>query len=69
MFSEKVSLLLVKRGMKKKDLAEKLGCSRTTLHKKMKNDIFDEDEMKTIAEILNCTYEINLIMNDTHDKF
>ena len=69
MMTEKIRLVLAKRDMTKADLARKMGCSYTNVHNKLKRDNLSEKEMLQIAEALNCTLEINFVLNDTGDKF
>jgi len=47
------------------DLAKKLNTGKSNLSGKMKRDNFSENELKNIAEILNCDYDIVFTMNDT----
>lgn len=69
MMSEKIELVLVKRKMSKSALAEKLNCSSSNLYNKFKRDNFSEKELKEIAEVLDCTFEANFVLNDTGEKF
>lgn len=69
MMAEKIKLVLVKRDMSKAQLAKELGCSPSNLYNKFKRDNFSEAELKEIAEILNCSFEANFILNDTNEKF
>ena len=69
MMSEKIKLVLVKRNMSKAQLAAKLGCSSSNLYNKFKRDNFSEAELIEIANVLNCTFEANFVLNDTKEKF
>ena len=69
MMTEKIQLVMVKRKMSKTALAKSLNTSSSNLSHKFKRDDFRESEIKKIAEVLNCTFEPNLILNDTGDKF
>lgn len=69
MMSEKVQLVLVKRKMSKAALANKLNTSTSNFYNKLKRDNWSEKELKEIAEVLNCTFEANFVMNDTGEKF
>lgn len=69
MMSEKIELVLVKRKMSKSALAEKLNCSPSNLYNKFKRDNFSEKELQEIAEVLNCTFEANFVLNDSGEKF
>ena len=63
--AKKIKLLLVERDMTMTDLAEKLNTGKSNLSQKMQRDNFSEKELKEIAEVLNCDYNIIFIMNDT----
>ena len=69
MLAEKIKLVLVKRNMSKAELARKLGCSTSNIYNKLSRDNFSEQEITKIAEILNCHFEANLVLNDTNEKF
>lgn len=63
--SEKIKIVLSRRGMTLGELAEKTGQSRQNLSNKMGRDNFSENEIKEIAEALGCTYSATLTMDDT----
>lgn len=62
---EKIRILLRRRKMTIKDLAERVGESRQNLTAKLNRDNLTESEIKKIAAALNCTYDISFIMKDT----
>lgn len=66
--TEKIKILLVKRGMTTVDLAKKLQCSPSNLYDKYKRDNFSEKELKQIAEVLDCKFEGTFTLNDTGEK-
>lgn len=66
--TEKIKIVLVKRDMSAAQLAEKLNCSPTNLYNKFKRDNFTEKDLKEIAQVLNCTFEGNLVLNDTQER-
>lgn len=67
--SEKIKILLIKRGVTLKDLATAIGDkSSTNLSNKLKRDNFSEKELKAIAEALNCDYEAAFTLRDTGEK-
>ena len=66
--SEKIRIILIKRNMKIKDLAEKLGYSGNNLSMKLKADDFSEKDLLKIAEILNCEYDYTFKMKDTGEQ-
>lgn len=55
--TEKIKILLIKKGMNASQLAHKLETSQPNLSKKMKRDNFSENELKEIAEALEVKYE------------
>ena len=63
--AKKIKLLLVERDMTMTDLAKKLNTGKSNLSGKMKRDNFSENELKNIAEALNCDYDIVFTMRDT----
>ena len=65
---EKIKVLLGRRGMTLAQLAESTGQSRQNLSNKMSRDNFSEKDLHEIAEALNCTYKISLVMNDTGEE-
>lgn len=69
MFAEKIELVLVKRKMTKAELATKLGMSTQNLYSRMKRDNFSENDMKKIAEVLECSLDVTMTLNDTNDTF
>lgn len=54
---EKLKILLGRKEMSIKSLAEKLGQSRQNLSIKIKNDNFTEQDLRKIAEVLEVQYE------------
>ena len=69
MMTEKIKLVLVKRNMKMSELARAINNSPANIYHKFKRDNFTEKELKKIAEVLDCTYEANFVMNDTGEKY
>lgn len=69
MMTEKIELVLVKRKMTKKDLADALHCSTSNIYNKMKRDNFSEKELVDIAKALNCTFEAKFVLNDSKEEF
>lgn len=69
MLAEKIKLVLVKRNMSKAELASKLGCSKSNIYNKLSRDNFSEEEIKKIAEVLDCHFEASLVLNDTNERF
>lgn len=61
---EKLKILLGRKEMSIKSLAEKLGQSRQNLSIKIKNDNFTEQDLRKIAEALDVKYEGFFFLND-----
>ena len=66
--ADKIKVILDKRGITYKELADRLGTSKQNLYRKLHRKTIPEDELKQIAEELNCTYESSFILNDTGEK-
>lgn len=65
---EKIKVLLNRKNLTIKDLADKLGTSRQNLSGKFSRDNFSEKDIKEIAEALNCDYEIKFKTKDTGEE-
>lgn len=63
--SEKIKIVLVKRKMTITALAESLGTTRSNLSGKLSRDNFSENELKEIAEALNCEIDTIFTLKDT----
>lgn len=66
--SEKIKVMLMRRGMTLAQLADKTGQSRQNLSNKIARDNFSEKELLSIAEALGCTYRASFVMNDTGEE-
>lgn len=66
--SEKIKVVLKRRGMTMGELAEKTGQTRQNLSNKMSRDNFPEKELVAIADALDCDFEATLVMRDTGDR-
>lgn len=62
--SEKIKILLIKKGMNAAQLAEKLETKPQNIYNKFKRDNFSEKELKEIAEALEVKYEGFFILED-----
>lgn len=69
MFTEKIELVLIKRKLTKAQLAEKVHMSPQNLYNRMKRDNFCEEDMKKIAEVLDCKLDVTMTLNDTGERF
>jgi len=66
--SEKIKVVLKRRGMTMGELAEKTGQTRQNLSNKMARNNFPEKELIAIADALDCDFEAVLVMRDTGDR-
>lgn len=66
--SEKIKIVLKRRGMTMGQLAEKTGQTRQNLSNKMSRDNFPERELREIAAALDCELETFLVMKDTGER-
>ena len=69
MMSEKIKLVMVKRGMSDKDLAEALGCSSQNVYALLKKDNWSESQLRKIGDKLNCDLEMSFRLRDTNERF
>jgi len=65
---EKIRVILKRRGMTVAQLAELTNQTRQNLSNKLTRDNFQEQDIKVIADALNCEYEAYLVMKDTGEK-
>ena len=65
---EKIRVILKRRGMTVAQLAEMTNQTRQNLSNKLTRDNFQEQDIKVIADALNCEYEAYLVMKDTGEK-
>lgn len=69
MLSEKIRIVLVKRGnISEAELARRLGTSQQNLSNKMKRDNFTERDLVAIADALDCSLKINFVLKDTRER-
>ena len=63
--SKKIKAILLERDMTIKELSEKLGFEGSYLYNKLSRDRMTEDELKEIANALNCDYDGIFTFRDT----
>lgn len=62
MMTEQIRIMLVKSGnISESELARRMGVSPQNLHNKMKRDNFTEEDLRAIAEALNCDLKIEFV--------
>lgn len=66
--TEKIKIVLKRRGMTVGDLAEATGQTRQNLSNKLSRDNFQESEVRKIAEALNCDFEAYFVMRDNGER-
>ncbi len=66
--TEKIKILLIKRDMTQRELADRLGTSQANLSKKYKLDDWRESDLKEIAKILNASFDGSFILNESNEK-
>lgn len=66
--TEKIKILLIKRDMTQRELADKLGTSQANLSKKYKLDDWRESDLKKIAKILNASFDGFFVLNESNEK-
>lgn len=63
--SEKIKVILGRRNMTVKELADKIGTSRQNMTNKFARNNFSEKELREIANAMDCTFEVQFTLNDT----
>lgn len=63
--SKKIKAILLERDMTIKELSEKLGYEGSYLYNKLSRDRMTEDELRKIANALNCDYDGIFTFRDT----
>lgn len=66
--SEKIRLLLFRRGMTITTLAKRIGISRQYMTVKLRKNDFSVADLQKIAAVLNCELDIVFTMYDTEEK-
>lgn len=62
--TEKIKILMIKKGITQKELADKLEVAQPTLSKKFKLDDWRESDLIHIAEVCECKFEGSFIINN-----
>lgn len=67
--TEKIRIILVKRGnMSEAELSRRLNTTPQNLNKKLTKGNLREEDLKKIAEALDCTFEGTFRLNDTGEQ-
>lgn len=65
---EKIKILLGRRNMTIAQLAVSTKQSRQNMSNKLARDNFTENELRAIAEALECSFDATFTMNDTGER-
>lgn len=63
--AKKIKAILIEREMTIKELSDKLGFEGSYLYNKLNRDKLTEQELKKIADALNCDYDGIFTFRDT----
>ena len=61
MMALEIQKIMLEKGLKKKDVADRCGWTPSNMWNKMKRDNFSEEELQKIADALGCTLQISFI--------
>lgn len=63
--AKKIRTILLERDLTIKELAEKIGTNGNNLSNKLSRDNFSENELRDIAEALDCNYDGIFTLRDS----
>lgn len=66
--TENIKIVMLKRKINIKELAEKLGTTGNNMTNKFKRDNFSENELHEIANALDCKLDIAFVDNETNQR-
>lgn len=66
--AEKIRIIMLKRNIKLKELAEALGTSQSNISDKLRRDNLNEKDVQKIAEVLNCDVNTLFTFKDTGEE-
>ena len=69
MMSEKIKMVMVKRDKSGLDLAKALGCTPQNVYRLLQKDNWNEQQLREIAEAMNCKLVLHFELNDTGECF
>lgn len=61
---EKIRVLLARRGISQSELARRLGTTASNLNQKIKRDTLTLADLRRIAEVTDCVWEANFVLED-----
>lgn len=65
MMAKKVRLLLVERGINQTELAKMLGMTPSNMSMKLAKDNMTEEDMRRIADVLDCDFEGTFVLRES----
>lgn len=65
MMAKKVRLLLVERGINQTELAKMLGITPSNMSMKLAKDNMTEEDMRRIADVLDCDFEGTFVLRES----
>jgi DNA-binding Xre family transcriptional regulator len=69
MMSETIKMIMVKRNLTGKDLAEALGCSSQNVYALLKKDRWTLSQLKSLEPVLGAKLYVGFQLNDTKETF
>ena len=68
MISEQLEYLLFKKRIAKSRLAEMTGMTANNMYNKFKRNSFSIEDLKKICNVLECTLEISITIDETDER-
>lgn len=66
--SERIKLIIKRKGLSIKGLTEHFKCSRQNINQKMSRNNWTEADLRTIAEYMGCKLQINFVDSETGES-
>lgn len=68
MFSQKAEIAMLKRDIRKTEIARSIGLSKQATYNRFSTDNWREKDMVEICHLLNAHLEIHIVFDDTGEK-
>lgn len=68
MINEQLEYLLFKKKISKSKLAELTGMTANNMYNKFKRNSFSIEDLQKICNVLDCTLELSVTINDTGER-
>ncbi len=65
MMAKKVRILLAERGINQTQLAKLLGMTQANISMKLAKDNMTEEDMRRIADVLDCDFEGTFVLRES----